>query len=334
MLSIVIPVFNEEESLVELHREFQEVATEEGYTLDIVFVDDGSTDGSWSIIEQLAEEDPRVQGLRFRRNFGKAAALSAGFAHARGDLVMTFDADLQDDPREIPRFLAEMEKGFDVVSGWKKVRHDPWHKVWPSRVFNGLVSKLTGVVLHDHNCGLKCYRREIFDEVRLYGELHRFVPVLAAARGYRVGELVVQHRARQFGSSKYGVSRFVKGFLDLLTVKFLTGFGQRPQHALGTAGLGLFALGALGMIYLAIYWMVAQVAPPTWEMLPLHQRPALIYSVGLLLMGGQLMSVGFLAELFIAYHDPDIKAYSIAQRTTQEETEAEKEEPLIDVDGR
>jgi len=330
MLSIVIPVYNEAESLVELHREFQEVAAEQGYTLDIVFVDDGSTDGSWSIIEQLADENPRVQGLRFRRNFGKAAALSAGFAHARGELVMTFDADLQDDPREIPRFLAGMEKGYDVVSGWKKVRHDPWHKVGPSRVFNGLVSKLTGVVLHDHNCGLKCYRREIFDEVRLYGELHRFVPVLAAARGYRVGELVIQHRARQFGNSKYGVSRFVKGFLDLLTVKFLTGFGQRPQHALGTAGLGLFTLGALGMIYLAIYWVVAQLAPGL-GLLPLHQRPALMYSVGLLLMGGQLMSVGFLAELFIAYHDPDIKAYSIAQRTKHEETRLEKE-PLINAD--
>ena len=185
-------------------------------------------------IEQLAAADPRVRGIRFRRNFGKAAALSAGFDAARGELVVTLDADLQDDPREIPRFLAEIDKGLDCVSGWKQVRHDPWHKVGPSRVFNWLVGVLTGVKLHDHNCGFKCYRREIFDEVRLYGELHRFVPVLAAARGWKVGEIVVNHRARKFGRSKYGVTRIVKGFLDLLTVYFLTGFEQRPQHLLGT----------------------------------------------------------------------------------------------------
>ena len=196
MLSIVIPVFNEAESLAELHRELSEVAAAQGYNLDVVFVDDGSRDGSWEVICGLAAADKHVRGIRFRRNFGKAAALSAGFAQARGELVMTLDADLQDDPHEIPRFLAEMEKHLDVVSGWKKVRHDPWHKVLPSRVFNALVSRMTGVVLHDHNCGMKCYRREIFDEVRLYGELHRFVPVLAAGRGYRVGELVIHHRPR------------------------------------------------------------------------------------------------------------------------------------------
>src|SRR5687768_970123 len=189
MLSTVIPVFNEAESLVALHRELDEVAREHGYELDILFVDDGSTDGSWPIIRKLAAEDPRVRGIRFRRNFGKAAALSAGFRAARGELVMTLDADLQDDPREIPRFLEQMDKGLDVVSGWKEVRHDPFHKVWPSRVFNWLVSTLTGVRLHDHNCGMKCYRREVFDEVQLYGELHRFVPVLAAARGWKVGEI-------------------------------------------------------------------------------------------------------------------------------------------------
>ncbi len=171
---------------------------------------------------------------------------------------MTLDADLQDDPHEIPRFLAEMEQGHDVLSGWKKVRHDPWHKVLPSRAFNRLVSGLTGVHLHDHNCGMKCYRREVFNEVRLYGELHRFVPVLAAARGYRVGELVIRHRPRKFGHSKYGFMRIVKGFLDLLTVKFLTGFGQRPQHILGTVGLGSFVLGALGLLGLAVWWAVSR----------------------------------------------------------------------------
>jgi len=316
MLSIVIPVLNEADSLEGLHAELGEVAQAEGYKLDVVFVDDGSTDGSWDVIRRLAEKDPQVRGIRFRRNFGKAAALSAGFAAARGELVMTLDADLQDDPHEIPRFLTEMTQHLDVVSGYKKVRHDPWHKVIPSRVFNWLVSRMTGVVLHDHNCGMKCYRRQIFDEVRLYGELHRFVPVLAAARGYRVGELVINHRARRFGRSKYGLTRIVKGFLDLLTVKFLTGFGQRPQHVLGTVGLASFVLGALGLVYLAVYWVVAQLAPDM-HLLPLHQRPAMIYSMGLLLFGGQLMSIGFLGELILAYHQHDIETYSIAERSVR-----------------
>lgn len=196
MLSAVIPVFNEVDSLAALHTELDQVARTHSYDLQIIFVDDGSTDGSWRAICDLAGRDARVSGLKFRRNFGKAAALSAGFNAAQGELVMTLDADLQDDPHEIPRFLAAMEQNLDVVSGWKQVRHDPWHKVLPSRIFNWMVSALTGVALHDHNCGMKCYRREIFREVRLYGELHRFVPVLAAARGFRVGELVIQHRPR------------------------------------------------------------------------------------------------------------------------------------------
>jgi len=313
-LSIVIPVYNEAESLETLHRELGEVAAVEGYALDVVLVDDGSRDASWEVIRRLAAGDPRVRGIRFRRNFGKAAALSAGFAEAKGDLVVTLDADLQDDPKEIPRFLAEMQRGLDVVSGWKKVRHDPWHKVVPSRVFNWLVSRVTGVELHDHNCGMKCYRREVFDEIRLYGELHRFVPVLAASRGFRIGEVVIQHRPRRFGRSKYGLSRFVKGFLDLLTVKFLTGFGQRPQHLLGTLGLGAFTLGAIGLIFLAAWWVLSRIDLFGLEPVELHKRPAVLYSVALMLLGGQLMSVGFLAELLIAYHDPGVKAYSISER--------------------
>ena len=324
MLSVVIPVFNEEGSLNELFLQLSKVAADHRYDLDIVFVDDGSTDRSWRIIEQLAGSNTNVRGIRFRRNFGKAAALSAGFAAVRGKTVMTLDADLQDDPAEIPNFLKEMDKGFDVVSGWKQVRHDPWHKVWPSRVFNWMVSRLTGVALHDHNCGMKCYRREIFDEVRLYGELHRFVPVLAAARGYRVGERVIQHRSRLFGQSKYGVTRFVKGFLDLLTVKFLTGFGQRPQHILGTVGLASFLLGALGLTYLAFYWLVSWFCPD-WGLLPLHKRPAVIYSVGMLLLGGQLMSIGFLGELIIAYNQHGMDNYSIAERTGDETTRSQSE---------
>ena len=326
MLSVVIPVFNEEGSLDELHQQLTKVAADQEYDLDVVFVDDGSTDRSWSIIERLAERDPNVRGIRFRRNFGKAAALSAGFAAVRGKMVMTLDADLQDDPAEIPNFLKEMDKGFDVVSGWKQLRHDPWHKVLPSRVFNWMVSRLTGVALHDHNCGIKCYRREVFDEVRLYGELHRFVPVLAAARGFRVGERVIQHRPRLFGKSKYGVTRFVKGFLDLLTVKFLTGFGQRPQHILGAVGLASFVLGALGMTYLAFYWLVSQIFPAL-ELLPLHQRPAVIYSVGMLLLGGQLMSIGFLGELIIAYNQHGADNYSIAEQTGSQPTPSQSESP-------
>lgn len=313
MLSIVIPVFNEEESLDELHRQIDAVGKEHGYDLDFVFIDDGSSDRSWEVLKKLAESDSRVRAIRFRRNFGKAGALNAGFAAARGEMIMTLDADLQDDPAEIPRFLEKMEQDLDVVSGYKQVRHDPWHKVGPSRVFNWMVSRLTGVQLHDHNCGMKCYRREIFDEVRLYGELHRFVPVLADARGYRVGEIVIEHRARQFGVSKYGIARFVKGFLDLLSVKFVTGFGQRPQHLLGTVGLAAFGLGTLGLLYLACYWLLAQLAPGL-DLTPLHQRPAVIYSVGLTLFGGQLMSIGFVSELILAYHKDEIRPFSISEQ--------------------
>ncbi len=320
MLSAVIPVFNEVESLAVLHRELIDVASEHGYDLEVVFVDDGSTDGSWEKIEELAAADPRVRGIRFRRNFGKAAALAAGFEAARGEFVVTLDADLQDDPKEIPRFLAEINKGLDCISGWKQVRHDPWHKVGPSRVFNWLVGALTGVKLHDHNCGFKCYRREIFSEVRLYGELHRFVPVLAAARGWKVGEIIVNHRSRKFGKSKYGVTRIVKGFLDLLTVYFLTGFEQRPQHLLGTCGIAAFAIGLFGLTYLSFGWMLVNVFGwnvhfPNWKFMPLHERPALLYSVAMLLLGAQFISMGFLAELFTAYYGRANVPYSIKDRT-------------------
>jgi glycosyltransferase involved in cell wall biosynthesis len=318
MLSAVIPLFNEAESLATLHAELIAVAEAEGYDLEIIFVDDGSTDGSWAEVRRLVKADRRVRGIRFRRNFGKAAALSAGFRAARGEFIVTLDADLQDDPREIPRLLAVMEGDCDVVSGWKKVRHDPWHKVLPSRIFNWLVSWLTGVYLHDHNCGLKCYRRGVLAEVRLYGELHRFVPVLAAARGFRVGELAVSHRPRKFGRSKYGVRRFIKGFLDLLTVKFLTGFGQRPQHLLGGVGLCCFLVGALGVLYLSCYWVVQELLGHDPE---LHNRPALIFSIGAILFGAQLMSIGFLAELITAYTGRDAETYSIVERAERRDDE-------------
>ncbi len=318
MISVVVPVYNEKESLGLLLGEIDAVGRQANLELEIVFVDDGSTDGSWPVIRDLAAKDRRVRGIRFRRNFGKAAALSAGFREVRGNPVLTLDGDLQDDPKEIPRFLAALDQGLDVVSGWKRVRHDPWHKVAPSRVFNRLVSRLTGVWLHDHNCGMKCYRTEIFKEVRLYGELHRFIPVLAAARGYKVGEIEIDHRPRRFGHSKYGMRRFVKGFLDLLTVKFLTGFGQRPQHLLGTIGLLGFAAGALGLVFLGITWLINLAHPGAF--LPLHERPLLIYSVAALLLGAQMMSIGFLAELITAYQGRDEDSYSIAERTESTQT--------------
>ena len=313
MISIVIPVYNEAESLRLLHGELAETARKHGLELEILFVDDGSTDDSWAIIQSLAVEDTSVRGIRFRRNFGKAAALSAGARSARGSVLCTLDADLQDDPAEIPRFLVELDKGFDVVSGWKKKRHDPWHKVWTSRVFNFLVSRTTGVPLHDHNCGMKCYRAGVFREIRVYGELHRFIPVLAHARGFKVGELVINHRPRRFGKSKYGVHRFIKGFLDLLTVKFLTGFGQRPQHLLGTIGIASFVAGNLGLAYLGFTWIVRLWSPEAFP--PVHERALTIYALAALLLGAQMMSIGFLAELITAYQGRDEDSYSIAETT-------------------
>jgi len=315
LVSIVIPVYNEVASLRPLYEEIVAAESTFGRSWEIVFVDDGSRDGSWLVIDQLATQDHRVRGIRFRRNFGKAAALLAGFRIVRGSVTMTLDADLQDDPKEIPRFLALLEEGYDVISGWKKIRHDPWHKVFPSRVFNGMVSRLTGVYLHDHNCGMKCYRTAVLREVRLYGELHRFIPVLAEARGFRIGELVIEHRARQFGYSKYGVRRFLKGFLDLLTVKFITSFSRRPQHIMGGLGLFAFFLGSSGLIWLALTWLIRYFDPASIHE-PLHNRPLMIYSLGALLLGAQLMAIGFLAELLIVYQSRDEDAFSIADTTS------------------
>jgi dolichol-phosphate mannosyltransferase len=336
VLSVVVPVCNEQDNLLPLYAEIVAAATPAAPEHEIIFVDDGSSDGSWKVIAELARQQPQVRGIRFRRNFGKAAALAAAFRAVRGDLVVTLDADLQDDPAEIPRLINALERGaaaarsegigtgigtLDVVSGWKRVRNDPFHKVWPSRVFNFMVSTLTGVHLHDHNCGMKCYRVDVLREIRLYGELHRFMPVLAVARGFRVGEIVINHRPRRYGRSKYGAWRFLKGFLDLLTVKFLTGFGRRPQHLLGSLGLISFLIGNLALAYLAITWIIRLWDKEAYE--PLHQRPLLIYALAALLLGAQMMSIGFLAELITAYQGSDEDAYSIAEQTPQTQSSHE-----------
>ena len=320
-LSLVVPLYNEEASLEQLHKEIGEVAQENNYELEIIFVDDGSTDQSWAVIEKLAAKDSKVRGIQFRRNFGKAAALQAGFHAAQGEIVLTLDADLQDDPKEIPDFLRQMETGLDVVSGWKQRRHDPWHKVFPSRIFNGMVGFMTGVKLHDHNCGMKCYRREVLKEVALYGERHRFIPVLAAARGYKVGEKVVAHRSRQFGQSKYGFARFAKGFLDLLTVWFLTRYGQRPQHFLGTVGLIVIALGIIGYcaeVIRAIY-ILSSIPCAFVPNVPISMAYAMSIMMGLIspymlapvLIGMTFIALGFVAELFTARTIQPDKCYAV-----------------------
>ncbi len=313
MLSIVVPVLDEQDSLRELQSQIVSACAGNGIAHELILVDDGSTDQSWSVIAELSAEHEQVSGIRLRRNFGKAAALTAGMRAARGELVMMMDADLQDDPDEIPGMLARLDEGFDVVNGWKKNRLDPWHKVFPSRVFNWLVGRLTGLSLHDHNCGIKLFRREVTEEVRIYGELHRFIPVLAHARGFRVTEQAVHHRKRRHGHSKYGVRRFLRGFLDLLTVKFLTGFGQRPQHMLGAMGLLFLGLGLLGLGYLAVVWISLKVQGIDPAIGKTHM-PMLIYSTASTLLGGQALTLGLLAELLVARTtDPD-EGCSVAER--------------------
>lgn len=321
MISIVIPLLNEEGTLEQLHHELSELASARAYDLQIIFIDDGSRDRSWQIVERLATADPRVLGIRFRRNFGKAAALSAGFDAAQGEIIITMDADLQDSPAEIPKLLAVLDGGADVVSGWKRERHDPWHKRYPSKVFNALVGKLTGVHLHDHNCGLKAYRRDVIHEIRLYGELHRFVPVLAAARGFKIGETAVEHRPRLSGVSKYGWTRIPKGMLDLLTVQFITRYGQRPQHWLGSAGLISLLLGALGMFYLAFIWVWSRM-PWSEHVVHLHETAALFYSMTMLLLGSNLLAMGFVAEMLAASMSRQRDEFSIAEYTSPREKSA------------
>ncbi len=313
-LSVVVPVFNEQESLVQLIDELNAGIGQSVSQFEIILVDDGSTDESWSVIKELSQP-AQISGIRLRRNFGKAAALTAGMKVASGELILMLDADLQDDPAEFPALLKQISAGFDVVNGWKERRLDPWHKVYPSKVFNWMIGSLTGLKLHDHNCGLKLFRSEVAREIRIYGELHRFIPVLAHARGFRISEVAVNHRPRQHGYSKYGVRRFLRGLLDLLTVTFLTGYGRRPLHALGSVGLAFLAIGFLGLGYLSVLWMAMQTGLVT-PVAPIGNRPLLAYSIAASLLGGQALSLGLLAELIVANTNRTTDGYSIRETTT------------------
>ncbi len=330
-ISIVIPVFNEQDSLRDLHGEICGVAQKFGYEFEAIFVDDGSTDRSWEIISQLAEGDTRVRGIRFRRNFGKSAALVAGVREATHQWIVMMDADLQDDFSELPKLLERANTGFDLVNGWKAARQDPLSKRMASKVFNWLVNCVSGTRLHDHNCGFKLLRREIFEEIQLVGDWHRFIPVLADSRGWRVAEVAVNHRRRKFGKSKYGLSRFFKGSLDLITIGFLSNYQHRPQYVLGTLGLLSSITGATGMIYLAIYWLLRMVAYPQWP--PVHERPLLLYSLGALLVGVHLLALGFLAELIVANRGNQRSQYSIAETTRYENANEPAGGSSVRVDG-
>lgn len=325
-ISVVIPVFNEVGTLEQLHQEISKVAEENDYNVQIVFVNDGSNDGSWDIISRLAEEDSRVLGVSFRRNFGKAASLREGFSRATGDIIVMMDADLQDNPKELPKLLSKMQEGYDVVSGWKKTRHDPWHKRYPSKGFNALVGSLSGLHLHDHNCGFKCFYREVVDEIDMYGERHRFIPVLAAAQGFKVGEVAVEHRPRTSGESKYGWSRIPKGLLDIFTIQLVTKFKNRPQHWLGSAGLGSLSLGGLCMVYLACLWIASRLTGGT--PIHLHETAALYYSMVLVILGAQFLAVGLVAELIVAVSVRERRTYSVRETTETAGAKVETENKL------
>jgi len=316
MISIVVPLFNEQDSLTELVQRIQQsVEADNLGDYEVLLIDDGSNDASWSIIEKLSQEYPTVHGIRFRRNFGKAAALAAGFSVAKGHTVITMDADLQDDPKELVNLISKLNSGCEVVSGWKKTRYDPWHKRWPSLVFNGILRKFSGLPLHDFNCGLKAYRREVLDEITLYGEMHRFIPVLAAARGFRVKEISVQHHPRLHGVSKYGVSRILKGFLDLFTVVFLTRFRYRPQHLLGGIGLAACTIASVLLFGLMSTWVVSRL-PLGMVAFDLHKTPVFYLTMFLFLLGSQMIGVGLLAELVVANSGSRTIPYSIAKTTS------------------
>jgi glycosyltransferase involved in cell wall biosynthesis len=288
-LSFVIPVYNEDQSLKQLYSEIIENTGNRKY--EIIFVDDGSTDRSFDIMQELAKEDKNVKIIRFRKNFGKAAGLQSGFDAITGDIIFTMDADLQDDASEIPNFIKKLEEGYDLVTGWKKKRKDPISKTGPSKLFNSIVSSSFGFKLHDFNCGFKAYRREVIEELDIYGEMHRYIPALAHAKGFKVAEIPVHHRSRKFGKSKYGAERYLRGFLDLLTVKLVTGYIHSPLYLFGRIGSTFSLAGILIGLYLTIMKLGFDQ--------PLYNRPLLYLSTLLIILGLQFFSIGLLGELIV-----------------------------------
>jgi glycosyltransferase involved in cell wall biosynthesis len=294
VISIVIPLHNEERSVALLYEELQAALEPLAQEWEAVFVDDGSVDGSFAALTRLHAGNENVRVVRLRRNFGKAAALAAGFGQARGETVVTIDADLQDDPAEIPRLLVKLEEGFDLVSGWKTRRRDPLRRRVLSRIFNWVTGRVSGLRLHDMNCGLKAYRAEVVRGMPLYGELHRFIPVLAQYRGFRVAELPVNHRPREHGRSRYGVERYVRGFLDLLTVSFIGRYRHRPLHLFGGLGLILGLLGVAILVYLTVVKALGHA---------IGERPLLTLGVLLVVVGLQFFSLGLISEMLTSQHE-------------------------------
>jgi glycosyltransferase involved in cell wall biosynthesis len=297
VISVVVPLHNEERSLALLYEELGAALEPLGHEWEAVFVDDGSTDGSFAALTRLHAAHENVRVVRLRRNFGKAAALATGFDHVQGDVVVTIDADLQDDPAEIPRLLAKLDEGFDLVSGWKTRRRDPLRRRIPSRIFNWVTSRVSGLRLHDMNCGLKAYRADVVHGMRLYGELHRFIPVLAHYRGFRITELPVNHRPREHGRSRYGVERYVRGFLDFLTVSFIGRYRHRPLHLFGGLGLVLGTIGIGVLVYLTVLKALGHA---------IGERPLLTLGVLLVVVGLQFFSLGLISEMLTSQHEESV----------------------------
>ena len=303
-VSVVIPAWNEAESLPELAQKVRTVLQKRATTWEMIIVDDGSTDATWPTVDRLHAADPRVRGTRLARNYGKAAALAAGFAAAKANRIVTMDADLQDDPEEIPTLLDRLEEGYDLVSGWKQNRQDGWLKNKSSVLFNWATSRMCGLKLHDFNCGLKAYRREVAQRVRLYGEMHRYVPALAHLDGFQVTEQPVRHHRRKFGRTKYGVDRFLNGFLDLLTVYFLHARGTSPLHFFGRIGTWFGGIGGLISLYFLLMWLGGAA---------LRVRPILILALVLIIMAVQFISLGLVAELVVSGRRPEAN-YRVSDR--------------------
>ena len=312
-LSIVISLFNEEESLPELIRWIEDVMEKEGYTYEVIMVDDGSRDASWKIIKELAAKNPHIRGISFRRNYGKSAALYHGFAAAEGSVVVTMDADLQDSPEEIPEmYKMVVEEGYDIVSGWKKKRHDnKLTKNLPSKLYNWTARKITGIRLHDMNCGLKAYRNEVIKHIEVYGEMHRYIPYLAKNAGFdKITEKPVHHQKRKYGKSKFGLNRFVNGFLDLISLWFLSTFGKKPMHFFGFTGILMFLLGGIMTIWVIAEKLIQQSNGMDFR--PVTEQPLFYLALVAVILGFQMFLTGFLGEL-ISRNSQERNRYNVRE---------------------